>query len=189
MIGMCDFMKVNGNMEKFYQYAFPMQAFLVTCDDEKGKTNVITIAWHTTISKKPPLYGISVAPGRYSHDIIKKSKEFAINFAPYELIEKVHFCGTRSGRSTDKIDETKFTLTPGQKTKTHIIKECFAHLECKLFDSFPLGDHTFFVGEVVNVLADENAFTDDLIDNKKINPPYYIGGNSYTTIDKIKKKF
>lgn len=182
-------MKVNGKMEKFYQYAFPMQAFLVTCDDENGRTNVITVAWHTTISKKPPLYGISIAPGRFSHDIIQKSKEFVINFAPYSLVEKVHFCGTHSGRNTDKIDETKLTLLPAEKTKNHIIKECFAHLECRLYDSFPLGDHTFFVGEVVNVLADEDAFENDLIDNKKINPPYYIGGNIYTKIDSVRKKF
>ena len=42
-------------LNKFYYYAFPMQAVLVTCNDEKGNTNVITIAWHTPISKNPPL--------------------------------------------------------------------------------------------------------------------------------------
>jgi len=182
-------MKVSGNIDKFYQYAFPMQAVLVTCNDEREKTNVITIAWHTTISKKPPLYGISVAPSRYSHDLIKKSKEFTINFAPYNLVEKIHICGTKSGRNIDKIKETGLALIPGQKIKTPLIKECFAHLECKLFDTVVLGDHTFFIGEVVNVLADEDAFANDLINNKKINPPYYIGANTYTTIKKTKKKF
>jgi len=181
-------MKVNGNMEKFYYYAFPMQAALVTCNDEKDKTNVITIAWHTTISKKPPLYGISIAPSRYSHDLIKKSKEFVINFAPYSLVEKVNFCGTHTGKKTDKIDETKLTLTPGGKIKTPLVEECFAHFECKLYDTLTLGDHTFFIGEVVNILADENAFVNGLLDNKKIKPTYYVGSNVYTTIDGNKKK-
>jgi len=181
-------MKVNGNMEKFYYYAFPMQAALVTCNDEKDKTNVITIAWHTTISKKPPLYGISIAPSRYSHDLIKKSKEFVINFAPYSLVEKVNFCGTHTGKKTDKIDETKLTLTPGEKIKTPLVEECFAHFECKLYDTLTLGDHTFFIGEVVNILADENAFVNGLLDNKKIKPTYYVGSNVYTTIDGNKKK-
>jgi len=181
-------MKVNGNMDKFYYYAFPMQAALVTCNDEKGKTNVITIAWHTTISKKPPLYGISIAPSRYSHDLIKKSKEFVINFAPYNLVEKVNFCGTHTGKKTDKIDETKLTLIPGGKIKTPLVEECFAHFECKLYDTLTLGDHTFFIGEVVNILADENAFVNGLLDNKKIKPTYYVGSNVYTTIDGNKKK-
>ena len=181
-------MKNNGNTEKFHQYAFPMQAALVTCNDEQGKTNVITIAWHTPISKKPPLYGISIAPSRHSHELIKKTKEFVINFAPYNIADKVHFCGTHSGRKTDKIKEQNLTLLESQKLKTPIIKQCFAHLECKLFDSIPLGDHTFFVGEIVNVLSDENAFKNDLLDNQKIKPCYYLGNNIYTTIDEETKR-
>ena len=55
-------MKIVGNISKFYHYAFPMQAVLVTVNDQNRKTNAITIAWHTPISKKPPLYGISVGP-------------------------------------------------------------------------------------------------------------------------------
>ena len=86
-------MKVKGNMQNFYYYSFPMQAVLVTCNDRSGKTNVITIAWHTPISKDPPLYGISVAPKRYSHGLIQKTNEFVINFAPYEIADIVNFCG------------------------------------------------------------------------------------------------
>ena len=182
-------MKINGKMNKFYYYAFPMQAVLVTCNDEKGKTNAITIAWHTPISKDPPLYGISVAPSRYSHDLIQKTKEFVINFVPYEQAHIANFCGKNSGIDTDKIKEMDLTLTPSQKLKTPIIKECFSHLECKLYETLTLGDHTMFIGEVVNVLADKDAFIDDLLDNGKIKPTYYIGGNVFTTVSKAKKKF
>ncbi len=181
-------MKIKGNMNKYYYYAFPMQAVLVTCNDEKGKTNIITIAWHTPISKKPPLYGISVAPKRYSHELIKKTKEFVINFVPYKLVKEVHYCGTHSGRNTNKIDETKLTLTPAKKTKTPLIKEGFAHMECKLAKTLTIGDHTFFVGEILNLRADENAFKDNLLENKKIQPCYYLGGNVYTTVDKTREK-
>ena len=182
-------MKVNGNLEKFYYYAFPMQAVLVTCNDVNGKTNVITIAWHTPISKHPPLYGISVAPSRYSHGLIQKTKEFVVNFAPYKLVDKVNFCGKKSGRNTDKINEVNLTLEPAQKLKTPIIKECFSHLECKLHEILTLGDHTLFIGKVVNIIADKNAFIEDLLDNEKIKPTYYIGGNIFTTISKTKSSF
>jgi len=182
------FMKVNGDMEKFYYYAFPMQAVLVTCNDEQGETNIITIAWHTTISKDPPLYGISLAPKRHSHDLINKSKEFVVNFAPYNLVDKLHFCGTHTGRETNKIEETKLTLSPAQKIKTPLIKECYAHLECKLVKNLSLGDHTFFIGEVVNIQADEDVFKNNLLDTSKTQPTYYIGGNIYTAIDKTEKK-
>jgi flavin reductase (DIM6/NTAB) family NADH-FMN oxidoreductase RutF len=182
-------MKVNGNLQKFYYYAFPMQAVLVTCNDENGKTNVITIAWHTPISKDPPLYGISVAPNRYSHGLIQKTKEFVINFAPYKIADIVNFCGKNSGINTDKIMKMNLNLEPSQKINTPVIKECFSHLECKLKEMLKLGDHTIFIGEVVNVMADKNAFKDDLLENKKIKPTYYIGGNIFTTINKTRSVF
>jgi len=182
-------MKINGNMQNFYYYSFPMQAVLVTCNNGNGKTNVITIAWHTPISKDPPLYGISVAPNRYSHDLIQKTKEFVINFAPYEIADIVNFCGKNSGRNTDKIMKMNLTLAPAQKLRTPIIKECFSHLECKLHDTLKLGDHTLFIGEVVNVMADKNAYKNDILDNEKIKPTYYVGGDIFTSISNIKGVF
>jgi len=182
-------MKVDGNIERFYQYSFPMQAVLVTChDDEHNKTNVITVAWHTPISVDPPLYGISIAPKRYSHSIIEKSKEFVINFVPYHLVDKTHFCGTHSGRTVNKIKETELTLLSARRVKTPLIKECYAHLECKLFQSLKIGDHTFFVGQILSVEVDKELFKNDLLKIDKIQPLYYIGGNKYTTIDKTKKR-
>ena len=182
-------MKVKGNLDNFYEYAFPSQAVLVTCKDENNKTNVLTIAWHTTISKKPPLFGISVGPTRYSHDLIKNSKEFVVNFVPYDLVDKVHFCGTNSGRNIDKIKHVNLNLQYLDGFQTPIIKECYAHLFCKLYKSIELGDHTFFVGKVVSTLYDENAFVNNILDNKKIQPCYYIGGNTYTTICESGKQF
>ncbi len=181
--------KKTGNLEKFYQYAFPMQAVILTCKDKNGKTNPITVAWHTPISKKPALYGVSIAPNRYSYKLIKESKEFAINFVPFIHVERIHFCGKKSGKNIDKIKESGFTLSKSKKIKTKIIKECYANLECKLYRSVNLGDHTFFVGEVVNTKINDTAFEKDILNNKKIKPSYYLGGNLYTTISNNKKQF
>ena len=42
---------------------------------------------------------------------------------------------------------------------------------------------------MVNILADKNKFIDDLLNNKKVQPTYYIGGNTYTSLNKIKILF
>ncbi len=165
-----------------------MQTILVTCNDDTGKTNIITLAWHTPISRHPPLYGISIAPKRYSHKLIKKSKEFVINFIPYSLAKTAHFCGTHSGKSTEKLHNTKLTLAPSKKLSTPRIKEGYAHLECKLVRSTHIGDHTLFVGEVIAVSADAKAFKNELLKTGHIHPLYYIGDNTYTTLDKTKRK-
>jgi flavin reductase (DIM6/NTAB) family NADH-FMN oxidoreductase RutF len=181
--------KVEGSIEKYYHYAFPMQTVLVTCNDDViGKPNIITLAWHTPISSKPPLYGIAIAPKRYSHSLIKKSKEFVINFIPYSLVKAAQFCGTHSGRSTDKLSKTGLTLTPSKKLSTPLIKEGYAHLECKLVRSACFGNHTLFVGEVITVSADKGAFKNELLRTNQIHPLYYIGDNTYTTLDRVKRK-
>jgi flavin reductase (DIM6/NTAB) family NADH-FMN oxidoreductase RutF len=43
--------------------------------------------------------------------------------------------------------------------KPPAIKECIAHLECKLHSQFTTGDHTIFVGEVVEAYAEQRSFS------------------------------
>ena len=181
-------MKIEGKIDNYYHYAFPMQTILVTCNDVTGKTNIITLAWHTPISSKPPLYGISLSPKRYSYGLIEKSKEFVINFIPYSLVEAADFCGTHTGKTTDKLCKTGLTLTPSNKLSTPLIKEGYAHLECTLQKTITIGDHSLFVGEVVAVSADKDAFENELLKTDRIHPCYYIGENAYTTLDRAKRK-
>jgi len=181
-------MKIEGNIEKFNQFTYPVPTILVTCNDENKKTNIITLAWHTTFSKKPPLYAISVATSHYSHDLIKKTKEFVVNFIPYDLVNKAYLCGHKSGRNTDKIQESELTLSPSKKINVPIIKEGYAHLECKLLKSFTAGDHTVFIGEVITVQIDEHAFQQETLNTTSIQPLFYMGNDEFTTIDKEKIK-
>ena len=181
-------MKIEGTVGKYYHYAFPMQTILVTCNDTKGTTNIITLAWHTPISRQPPLYGISVAPKRHSYGLIEHSKEFVVNFVPYSLVEAAQFCGTHSGRSTDKVCQTGLTLQPSTMLSTPRITEAYAHLECTLVQNIELGDHHLLVGKVAAVSADDDAFKDELLRTDHIHPLYYIGDNSYTTLDRAKRR-
>jgi flavin reductase (DIM6/NTAB) family NADH-FMN oxidoreductase RutF len=175
-------MKKTGNIDKFYYCSFPMQAILVTCDDH-NKTNAITIAWHTPISKNPPLYGLSIAPKRYSHKLILESKEFVINFLPYEYTKNIHYCGTRTGKGKDKITDAELALENSDSVKTKRIKQAYSHLECKLYDNISLGDHTLIIGEIQKAVIDEKAYENDVLKNKEIKPTYYLGNNMYTRID------
>jgi flavin reductase (DIM6/NTAB) family NADH-FMN oxidoreductase RutF len=172
------------SLSKFYQYAFPMLTMLVTCIDKNQNPNIITISWHTTLSKKPPLYGISLAPIRHSYKLISETNEFVINFLSSRYINDVHFCGTHSGKKTDKTKHTDFTFIPSEKTSVPRIKEAYAHFECALIDTLSVGDHILLIGKILNASADKTIFDNNLLDITKIQPIYYRGGNSYTRLDK-----
>ncbi len=170
---------------KTYRLIYPSLVVLVSCvDPETGKPNVITIAWTAPLSINPPLVGILVAPKRYSHELIARTKEFAINIPTMEILDKAIKCGKVSGRMHDKFKELGLTPTPGKVISTPVIEECVAHIECKLVNQITTGDHTLFIGEAVAAYADEGAFDGEFIDIERVQQVYQVGGDVFTTLSK-----
>ncbi len=129
----------------------------------------------------PPLVAISVSPRRYSHRLIEETKEFVVNVPTIEIARETLFCGRVSGRKHDKFKETPLTALPAKKVKAPIIKECVAHLECKLVQKVATGDHTVFVGEVLAAHANEGVF-DNKFNISKVSPIYHLGGDDFATL-------
>ncbi len=146
----------------------------------KEETSIITIAWHTPISIKPPALGIAVGKERFSAELIMKSGECIVNIPNWDMLDKVLYCGTYSGRDVDKFKETK--LTPEKAVKlinTPKIKECIGSIECSLIDYKEVGDHYMFFGEVLYADAEESLFKDGIWDSEKAGLIYHLGGNLF----------
>jgi len=153
---------------------------VILCTSRSGnKTNIITLAWTMIISRNPPIIAISVAPQRYSHNLIKESGEFTINVPTKEIISEVYYCGSHSGRKIDKFKDTGLTALEGINVKCPRIKECISHVECKVLDSKKYGDHTLFIGEVISCLGREDVLTAGETNLEKVEIPYHVGGNKF----------
>lgn len=172
--------KIETRLSNAYRFLHPMHTVLVTCG-EAEKANIITLAWAMPTSINPPLVVISVRPTRYSHKLIKETREFVVNIPTMEILKETLFCGRRSGKNYDKFKETKLTPMPAKSVKAPAIKECVAHLECKLKQAFTTGDHTIFVGEVIAAYADEDGFKEEF-NIEKAKLIYHLGGNKFTTL-------
>jgi flavin reductase (DIM6/NTAB) family NADH-FMN oxidoreductase RutF len=174
--------KINVEFSSAYRLLHPMHTVLVSCVDKTGKPNVLPLAWAMPTSRDPALVAISVAPSRYSHQLIEKTGEFVVNLPTIDIVKETLACGRTSGKNTDKFAETGLTPLPARKVKAPIIKECVAHLECKLRNKFKTGDHTIFVGEVIAAYANKGVFTDTYnIDEARML--YHLGGNVFATLD------
>src|SRR5437868_8237662 len=68
----------------------------------RGDMNVMTASWLTPVSYRPVLIGLSVHQANLTHDLIRKSGEFAINVPTTELLRQVRYCGAVSGREQNK---------------------------------------------------------------------------------------
>jgi flavin reductase (DIM6/NTAB) family NADH-FMN oxidoreductase RutF len=173
--------KVEVDLASAYRLLHPRLVVLVSCVDEAGKANVITLAWSMPVSINPPIVAISIAPKRYSHELIQKTGEFVVNIPTMKIVRETLFCGRRSGKTYDKFKETGLTPLPAKMVKPPIIKECVAHLECKLHQQITVGDHTLFIGRVLTAYTNYGAF-DEKFDLKKVKPIYHMGGDDFATL-------
>ena len=82
-------------------FIYPIPAVLVTSGNMK-ESNILTVAWTGIINTNPATVYISVRPERYSYNLIKQNKEFAINLTNEGLAYATDWCGVRSGSKYDK---------------------------------------------------------------------------------------
>ena len=121
----------------------------------EGKQSICPLGWKMQTSFKPPMLAISVAPLRFTHDLIAHSGEVVLAWPGGNLAEATYFCGSRSGRDTDKLAETGLTAAAGKHVKAPLISECIANLECAVRGQMTSGDHTIFAVEVLSVWLHE----------------------------------
>ena len=165
-----------------YRLLHPMHTVLISCIGGAAKPNITTIAWAMPTSINPPLLAISMSPGRHSHRLIEESGEFIVNIPTLELLQAVYVCGSLTGRSFDKFKKTSLTQMPGKKVKAPAIRECCAHIECEVKDRITTGDHSIFVGKVLDAYADMGVFS-EIYDLKKVRMLYHSGGNNFSVLD------
>lgn len=118
--------------------------YIVTTKEE-SQINGMVASWVSQVSFSPPLIMVAVKKERYSHQMIIKGKVFALNILSTEQKKEVpNFKGTHKS-------EAKFFNTPYETKKTGapIIKSSLAYLDCVLTNQFTPGDHTLFIGEVI----------------------------------------
>ena len=162
-------------------YLYPLPPSLITCGPV-DRPNIITLAWVGTLCSEPPIIGVSIRPSRYSHALVQKSGEFAVNVPTAEMVRVVDWCGTVSGHAEDKFKAMCLTAVPTQVIHTAVIKECPLTIECQVTQTLHLGTHDLFLGTVVAVQVEE-AILDarGQIDLGKANPLAY-GGHAYWTL-------
>jgi flavin reductase (DIM6/NTAB) family NADH-FMN oxidoreductase RutF len=129
----------------------PIRPVYLVSAEHDGKKNIISIGMFAYFSSKPTLVGIGIAPSRYSYELIRKSRAFVVNVVDNNLEEAVKICGETSGRETDKFKLAKLTATSGSKVGAPLIEESPVSIECKVVQEVEVGDHVWFMGEVLAV--------------------------------------
>lgn len=169
-------------------FEYPIPAVMVTSGDMEN-SNIITVAWTGIINTNPAMVYISIRDTRYSYNIIKKNKEFAINLTTENLAYKTDWCGVKSGKDVDKFKEMNLTKEKAKFVKCPLIKESPVSIECKVVEEKKLGSHTMFIAEVLSIDAsDEFIDKNGAFDISKCHLMAYANG-SYFALGKKLGKF
>ena len=130
-------------------YLMPREVVLITTRFE-NKDNMLPVDWHMPLSFFPKLYAISLESKNYSSSVIEKSKCFCVNFMPAEFEEKILQSGRVSGTQTDKFELTGLQKKEAEKINAPVLADAIGWIECEVTDKIVTGDHTLFIGKVVN---------------------------------------
>lgn len=114
-----------------------------------GKTNVMSMSWHTMLDFEPPLVGCVMGEQSYSFQLLKQSQECVINIPTIELAKTVVHVGNCSGSTVNKFEKFHLTQETASLVDAPLLKECYANLECKVVDTSMVKKYNFFVLEVI----------------------------------------
>jgi flavin reductase (DIM6/NTAB) family NADH-FMN oxidoreductase RutF len=173
-------------LDSFSRILHPYNTVLITASS-KGKSNVMAAAWIMPVSINPPILAMSIKAERYTFKLIDESGFFAVNIPSFENEKQVLICGRTSGKDIDKFKLAKFTTEPGRCIDVPVIKECIAHIECRVINTYKLGDHILVVGEVCAAYAGKEVFG-KMYKLDKHRPLLHLGGDTFTTTEKMTAK-
>ncbi len=111
------------------------------------KVNAMTAAWVARASFDPPLVTVSIGKARFTHDMIKESGVFAVNVLSPDAIATGRHFGMKSGRKTDKFAGVDYFTSV---TGSPLLKDCIAWMDCRVITACDAGDHTLFIGTVLD---------------------------------------
>lgn len=143
-------------LSRVYRLLEPGPVVLVTTAN-RTRANVMTLSWHMMMEFEPPLVGCLLSARNYSFSLLMASRECVINIPTRELARKVVACGNCSGRRRDKFATIGLTPEPAKSVLPPLIRECFASLECRVFDTRMVGRYNLFVLEVVKAWLDRSV--------------------------------
>lgn len=137
---------MDNDVKKTALRMIPYGLYVLTGEAKDGRVAAATVNWVTQASFAPPLVAVGVKVDSGAHAIIKEAGAFALNVLKKGQNGLAFNFFKSHERDGDKIGGESFK--PGQ-TGAPILASAAAFVECKLVDTIEKGDHSLFVGEVV----------------------------------------
>ncbi len=151
---------------------FPQHLLLLSTGE-----NMLPMGYWTVISKEPFRFLVCMQLGNYSLGLLRKNKEAALHFFPWQAREKIVKAGYISGRDGSKAERLQFNLLPAEKLTT-----------TKLVEGFESAYETVLLQEIEGLSTEFALFVLDVVATHgktppiKKNPIFYLSLKDFATI-------
>jgi flavin reductase (DIM6/NTAB) family NADH-FMN oxidoreductase RutF len=168
---------MDQNMKKTVLRMIPYGLYVLTAKGKDDAVAAATVNWVTQASFAPPLVVVGVKTDSHSHPLIKESKAFVLNVLGKDQAPMAFTFFKPAVRDGQTISGEPFHW--GAVTGAPVLERAPAAIECRLVDSVERGDHSIFVGEVVEVALakqPEGRADDATLCLKDLGPNVFYGG-------------
>ena len=121
----------------------------------------MAVAWGGICCSSPPCVAVSLRRATYTYGNLMERKAFTVNVPSEGHAREADYVGIASGRKVDKFAASGLTPIRSKLVDAPYVAEFPLVLECRLLRTVEIGLHTQFVGEIVDVKADETVLGEE----------------------------
>jgi flavin reductase (DIM6/NTAB) family NADH-FMN oxidoreductase RutF len=138
---------MDANAKKTALRMIPYGLYVLAAETADGQVSAATVNWVTQASFEPPLVAVGVKKDSAGHAVIKAAGHFALNVLGKDQGPLAFAFFKPATRDGNLIGGHEFRKG---SSGAPLLVAAPAAFECKLVDSVEIGDHSIFVGEVVD---------------------------------------
>jgi flavin reductase len=114
--------------------------------DAEGERVGLTVGSLVSLSLDPPLVGVGISKQAAMHELLRPAGHFALSL----LAGDQEWVAQHFARGVPPLAHWHGIRTRADTAGPPLIEDALGWLECETRAEHPVGDHTFFVGEVVS---------------------------------------
>ncbi len=138
---------MDTKMKKTALRMIPYGLYILTAENKEGKVAAATVNWVTQTAFDPPQLVVGIKSDSLAHQVIKESKAFVLNILGKDQQALAFTFFKPLNREGQTIGGETFRAGT---TGSPILESTPAFIECTLVETVEKGDHSVFVGEVVD---------------------------------------
>ena len=125
----------------------------------------MTVNSFTSLSLDPPLISVSLKQLTHTHELVQKSGEFSITILS---ADQSGLSDRFAGKFPEITDRFKGVETETMVIDAPLLKGGVAFFNCRVMNSFPIGENTLFIAEVIAAKGDGDGDGDPLVYHNRV---------------------